>query len=351
MGDVLLALIVFLFAVPASAQVALPPGFIAKVYVTGQGFDPSAQRNAPGIPAMATMALDPSGALYLAKSPFGARQDPGEALGPVYRVPVGGARITRESEAQYFYGPPLWNPDVAGVNAKGELFVSSFDRDRRIGALYQIVDGRASLFAGGTPPPGSPPLLRDAEGAAFDGSGNVYVADREQGIVVKLDPTGKVLDPRFLTTLGRARALAFDLQGQLWIASDGPPDSPFQDGSGAIWRANPERVLSRILQGPLPAGVSLSPGGALFVAQRRVGKVVVLTPEGKQVEFASFTDAGFLRALAFAPLTEATRRAGIAGDLFVVVSSRGNFSVSEVIRISGPFESFVRREGLGILVP
>lgn len=344
MAPVLLALTVFLFAVPVSAEIKLPPGFTVERYVTGRGFDPNQERRAPGIPAMATIALDASGALYLAKTPFRFREDPGDALGPIYRVPAGGARITPESESRYRYGPPLWNADVAGINAQGELFVSTYERERKIGALYRLKNGRAVLVAGGTPPHGSPPLLQDPEGVAFDGSGNIYVLDREQGSVVKLDHTGKVLDPRYLTGLGRGRALAFDLEGQLWIASDGPTGGPFQDGSGQIWKAGADGALTMVLHGPLPAGMSLSHGGALFVALRLAGKILALIPDGSQIEFASFPDT-ILRAVAFAPVNEETRRTGIAGNLFVIISPRMNFVVSEVIRISGPFDDFARREG------
>jgi sugar lactone lactonase YvrE len=343
MTGVLLALILFLLAVPVSAEITLPPGFTVETYVTGQGFDLSPERGSHGIPVMATIALDQSGALYLAKTPFRFRQNPGDALGPIYRSPAGGARITPDTEPRYLYGPPLWNPDVAGINAKGELFVSTYDPERKIGALYQLKDSRAVLFAGGSPPPGSPPLLKDPEGVAFDAAGNVYVLDREQGIVVKLDHTGTVLNPRYLTGLGRGRALAFDAKGQLWIASDGPSGSPFQDGSGQLWKAGLDGALTQVLQGPLPAGLALSPGGSLFVALRRAGKILAFTPDGEQIEFATFT-ASALRALTFAPATDETRRAGIAGDLFVVTSPRMNFAVSEVLRISGPFDDFVKRE-------
>jgi len=48
-------------------------------------------------------------------------------------------------------------------------------------------------------------------------------------------------------------------------------------------------------------------------------------------------------ALAFAPVTAETQRAGIAGHLFVVIINRSAWPVNEVIRVSGPFEGFVRR--------
>src|SRR2546426_8578112 len=62
-------------------------------------------------------------------------------------------------EAQYFYGPPLLNAQVAAMRAGRELFITTFDRDRKVGAVYRMLGGRAELFAGGTPPAGGPPLL------------------------------------------------------------------------------------------------------------------------------------------------------------------------------------------------
>ncbi len=344
MGRVLWVLALVLLAVPVSAEVVLPPGFTVQTYVSGQGSDPRRDFDSPGFPTFITLALDHSGTLYLARSALRFRESQGEELTSLYRFPVGGARITPENEPRYFYGPPLRNPRVAGVSAQGDVFVSTYDRDRKIGALYRLKDGRASLFAGGTPPPGSPPLLRQPEGAAFDAEGHVYVVDGEQGIVVRLDQSGTVLDPRYLTGVGRGRILTFDGKGQLWIGSDGPLESAFQEGSGQIWKATPDGSLTLVHQGSLPAGMSVSPGGSLFVAQRRAGKIFVLTPDGARIEFADLSENSILRTLTFAPTTAETRQAGIAGDLFLVTSPRSNFAAIEVIRVSGTFDEFVRRQ-------
>jgi DNA-binding beta-propeller fold protein YncE len=336
-------MLALLAAAPAAAEVVLPPGFTTHVYVTGEGFEGGSERGIPGIPATSTLALDQAGTLYLAR--LGARFRQGEAqdYSPLYRIPVGGARLTAETESRFFYGPPLPNPQVAAVRGRGEVFVTTYDRDRRIGALYRIVDGRATLFAGGTPPDGGSPLLRQPDGAAVDAGGHVYVADREQGVVVRLDPRGKVVSPEFVRVT-RPRMLSFDEGGQLWIASDGTAAAPFMDGQGQLWRASPDGDTSLIVQGPLPSAIARSPGGALFFAQRRAGKVFVVTPEGRLIEFASMSQGTILRSLAFAPVTPDTRQAGIGGDLFLVVISRSVWALNEVIRVSGPFDEFARRE-------
>ena len=337
------SLLTVLLVVPAAAEIVLPPGFTAQVYVTGQGFDAGSERGAQGIPATSTLAFDASGTLYLARTGARFRQGEAQDYSPVYRIPAGGARLTQDAESRYLYGPPLPNPQVAVARGRGEVFVTTYDRDRRLGALYRLVDGRAVLFAGGTPPAGGAPVLRHPEGVALDAAGNVYVADRDQGVVVRLDPAGKVLNPEF-ARLTRPRMLSFDEAGQLWIASDGTAEAPFLDGQGQLWRASPDGQLTLALEGPLPAAIGRSPGGALAFGQRRAGKVLVVTPEGKRIEFASMTEGTTLRGLAFAPVTPETRRAGIAGDLFLVVIARSVWALNEVIRVSGPFDEFVRRE-------
>ncbi len=340
----LLAAILLVVPGHAAGELILPPGFTARVYVTGEGFDTS--RGVRGIPATSTLALDDAGTLYLART--GRRYFGGEAedLWPIYRIPLGGARVTPDSEARYLYGPPVPNAQVAAVRAGRELLLTTFDRDRKVGVVYRLLDGRAEFFAGGTPPRGAPPLLRQPEGAAIDAAGNLYVADREAGVVVKLDVSGRVVDPRYVSVT-RPRVLAMDGKAQLWIGSDGSAEAPWQQGPGEIWKVGPDRAVTVVLRGPVPAGISLGPGGHLYVADRHAGKIFFIDREGKPAEFASFTDGDAPRSLSFAPATPETRKAGIAGDLFVVTISRGAWPINEVIRISGPFDEFARTHAAG----
>jgi hypothetical protein len=134
-----------------------------------------------------------------------------------------------------------------------------------------------------------------------------------------------------------------DGEGQLWVGSDGDAEAPWQRGPGAIWRVGPEGVPSLVLRGPVAAGMSAGPGCDLLVADREAGEIFVINPAGKQTGFARFTDGDAPRSLAFAAATPEARRVGIAGDLFVVTISRGVWPVNEVIRISGPFEEFLRK--------
>jgi sugar lactone lactonase YvrE len=334
----LLALLLLLAPAVAGAEMRLPAGFTAQLYVTGQGFDGS--RLAPGIPATGTLAFDPAGTLYAART--GRRYIGGgevEDVWPLFRIPPGGAKVTRETEADYLYGPPLPNGQLGVVRGGRELLVTTYDRERRHGVLYSVVDGRARLLAGGTPAPGQAPVLRQPEGVAVDASGHLYVADRQHGAVLRLDAEGRVLDPRWLT-LPRPRLLV--ARGdRLWVAADGEAEAPWQRGTGEVWVVEPDgRRL--VLRGPISSGMDVSPGGHLFLADRQGARVLAVGAGGAAFDFAKFTDGDAPRTLAWAPDTEATRRAGIAGDLFVAVIRRGTWALNEIVRISGPFDDLVR---------
>ncbi|HXG15477.1 MAG TPA: hypothetical protein VNK50_04465 [Calidithermus sp.] len=315
------------------AEVILPPGFTVRVHVTGDGFD--AARGLPGVPSASTLAVDGAGFLYLARTGRRYGGGEGDELVPIWRIPPGGARLTPATEAQYFYGPPLLNPQVAAVR-EGEVLVTTFDRDRRVGVLYRLVDGEAHRLAGGTPPPGVPVLLQQPEGVAVDPAGRIYIADRAQNRVSRLDARGGLLEAAWLS-LVRPRLATADDTGGIWIAADGEVEAPWQRGRGAIWRASPDGAAQAVLDGLVAAGLAALPGGRLLVADRHAAEIFLLTPAGRRMPFARFTDGDAPRAIAVAPDAPATRRAGIAGDLFVVRLVRGAWALNDVLRISGPF--------------
>jgi len=325
---------------PAAAGVQFPPGFTTQVYVSGQGYETG--RGGHGVPATSTLVFDRSGYLYLART--GQRYLAAEIddLASVYRIPPGGERVTADSEARVLHGPPLRNAQITAVRGGLELLVTTFDRDRRLGALYRMVDGRPTLLAGGTPPAGARPLLQQPEAVAVGSNGHLYVADRRAGRVVHLAPDGRVLNPDHVT-VPRPRTLAIDAEDALWIGSDGDAEAPWQAGPGEIWRVPPGGPPALLLRGPMASGIALSPAGHLLVADRQGAAIFALTREGRRIPLASYGEGDAPRALAFAPDTPETRRLGMAGDLFVVTIRAGAWPVNEVIRVSGPFDDVVRQ--------
>ena len=337
-------LLISLLLVPAAApaEILLPPGFTVQVYVTGDGFDSADGRHAPGIPSASTLAIDHAGTLYVART--GRRYVAGgeiDDLWPIYRFPVGGARVTKPTEARFLYGPPLPSAQIAGLRGGRELLVTTFDRDRKIGVLYAMAGGHAELIAGGTPPRGATPVLTQPEGIAADAAGNIYVADRAHDRVLKLDPRGGIVGATHVA-VKRPRVLAMGGDGTLWIAGDGVAEAPWQRGPGEIWRIAGDAPPALVLRGPVAAGMGLAPSGHLFVADRQAPEIFAIGPDGRPVTFARFTDSDAPRGLTFAPITPETERAGIAGNLFVVAIGRGAWPVNEILKISGPFERFLR---------
>lgn len=324
----------------AGAELTLPPGFTAEVYVTGRGFGAGGTETR-GIPSTTTALVDADGVLYLARSGRRYSDSQVDDRWPIFRIPAGGARLTPETEARHLYGPPLPNVQIAAIRGGREVLVTTFDRERQIGVLYRLVDGRAELLAGGTPVPPEPVLLRQPEGAAIDASGHIHVADRAQGLVARLAPDGRVVAPRWLSVL-RPRAMASDGEA-VWIASDGGALAPWMTGPGEILRATPDGAARVVLRGPVVAGMDVGPEGQLFVADRQRGEVFALAADGRKTDFARFTDGDAPRTLCFVPDTPATRQAGLAGDLLVVVISRGTWGLNEVVRIRGPFATFLRQ--------
>lgn len=326
----------------AVAEILLSPGFSARVYVSGDGNPAVTGAPGLGMPSTGTLAVDHAGLLYLART--GRRYSGGEYeyLASIYRIPPGGGRVTARTESHYFHGPPLNNAQVSGDLGGRQMFVSTFDRERRVGVVYRLVDGQMRLFAGGASDPGLPPLLVQPEGIAVNRAGHVFVADRARGVVVRFDADGQVLDPSYARVV-RPRVLAIDESDHLWIGADTAAEVPWAGGPGQIWRVSPEGQAHLVLEGPVVQGLAPAPGGVILVASRQGAIVFALSPDGEQTILARFTQGDAPRALAIAPATPETRAAGLAGDLFVAVIRSGAFGLNEIVRISGPFADLAHR--------
>lgn len=344
----------------------LPPGFTASTYISGAGFDhtegdiarlaPADERDAPGIPAIVTINFGADGRLYFGKTANRITEMTGSQSAPIYRVPPGPSLdITQETERDLLFGPGIADPDEMGINAEGEVFVASTERNREWegvanhvvgrGAVYKIspTTGEAELFAGGDK---HPELFLDPEAITFDEEGNVYVADDDKGIVAKLDSEGNVIDAAWVDGPERWRQMSYDPRGFIWLGSDARLDEPHGEKYGRIYRASlPDGELELLHAGTLGAFNGVGPGGNLYVGSRRSGRIYVITPEGESAEFATFdqeTGKAAIRIVAFPPDTDATRELGIAGDMFAMVFPETDYPVREIIRISGPFEEWAR---------
>jgi sugar lactone lactonase YvrE len=203
-------------------------------------------------------------------------------------VPTSLYRIDDESTLHPI-SADIMNPTGLALDAAGNLYISS----RHDGAVYQLSTlGELTSYAEG---------MGVATGLAFDAIGNLYVGDRS-GTIFKLAPDRQVfvfatiepsvaayhlafspngnlyvtgpttssndciyeIDPHgvvtpFFSNLGRPQGLAFDLEGNLYVAAS-------WRGNRGIIRITPDKQASFVIAGTSLVGLAFDPSHALILA-------------------------------------------------------------------------------------
>jgi len=226
---------------------------------------------------VANPAVDAAGNIYVTFS--GSR---GQS------VPTSLFRIDDESTLHPI-AAEIMNPTGLALDAIGNLYISS----RHDGAVYRLsTEGDLSTYAEG---------MGVATGLAFDALGNLYVGDRS-GTIFKLAPDRQIfvfatiepsvaayhlafspsgnlyvsgpttssndsvfeIDPHgvvtpFFSNLGRPQGLAFDLDGNLYVAAS-------WRGHRGIIRITPQKQASLVASGTNLVGLAFDPNHALILA-------------------------------------------------------------------------------------
>lgn len=197
------------------------------------------------------------------------------------KVPVAIFRIDTDYNIKP-YVVEMMNPTGLALDADGYLYVSS----RNDGAVYRVAtNGSITTYAEG---------MGVATGIAFDGEHNLYVGDRS-GTIFKISSDRQTYVFATLEPSVSAYHLAFGLNGNLFVT--GPTTSSF-DG---VYEIDPHGTVTNFYRGlGRPQGLAFDTNGNLYVAASLAGKrgIVRITPD-KQ---ASLVVAGQnLVGLAFAP--------------------------------------------------
>jgi sugar lactone lactonase YvrE len=159
----------------------------------------------------------------------------------------------------------LMNPTGLAFDREGFLYVSS----RMEGTIYQVTpEGRRSIYAEG---------MGIATGLAFDQEGNLYVGDRS-GTIFKINRDRQIFVFATLEPSVAAYHLAFGLDRCLYVT--GPTTSSFDH----IYRILPSGEVSSFYRGlGRPQGLAFDVNGNLYVAASLWGQrgIIRLSPDAK----------------------------------------------------------------------
>jgi len=178
------------------------------------------------------------------------------------KVPVSLYKITANYTVKPFV-TGLMNPTGLALDRAGVLYVSC----RHDGTIHRVTpDGRAQAWAEG---------MGTATGLAFDKAENLYVGDRS-GTIFKISPDRQIFVFATLEPSIAAYHLAFSPAGELFVT--GPTTSSYD----RVFRINQQGEVSVFYRGlGRPQGLAFDREGNLYVAASHAGRrgVVRLRPD------------------------------------------------------------------------
>lgn len=199
------------------------------------------------------------------------------------KTPVAVYRIDPHFNAKPFL-TDIMNATAIAIDSEGLIYVSS----RYDGVVYQVTPkGEMSLYVEG---------MGVATGMAFDEEENLYVGDRS-GTIFKIGRNRQIYVFATVEPSIAAYHLAFAPDGDLYVT--GPTTSSFD----AVHRINPAGEVSVFFRGlGRPQGIAFDEDGNLYVAASYGGRrgVVRISPDK---EASLFLSGPNIVGLAFAPPT------------------------------------------------
>jgi sugar lactone lactonase YvrE len=183
------------------------------------------------------------------------------------KVPVSLYKVTPAHQIKPFV-TEMMNPTGLAVDTAGMLYVSC----RNDGTIHRVTpEGRSELWIEG---------MGIATGLAFDAEGNLFVGDRS-GTIFKISPDRQVFVFATLEPSIAAYHLAFSPDGELYVS--GPTTSSYDH----ICRITRQGEIGLFYRGlGRPQGLAFDREGNLYVAASKGGRrgIVRIRPNGAEAD-------------------------------------------------------------------
>ena len=330
--EFLVACLTFLTAVAwAQPQITYKINTLAGSRVIENGIQAvQAQLNRPG-----AVAVDGSGNLYIADSRNNS----------VRKVDSTGTITTVAGTGEYGFGGDggpavqalLRDPAGVAVDEAGNLYIADREnlRIRKVDSTGTIttVAGAGKYGSAVDTGPAVQAQLRSPAGVAVDGAGNLYIADSGRGRVFKVDSTGTIttvagglaLEDR----IGRPTSVAVDNAGNLYIAESLYNRIFKVDSTGTIATVVGASAQARLRY---PTGVAVDNADNLYIADRNNHRILKVDVTGTIDAVAGTGESGFSGDNGAAATAQLSYPSGVAvdgaGNLYI--ADTGNVSIRKV---------------------
>ena len=299
-----------------------------------------------------------------------------DAAGNLYIADVGNHRVRRVDSAGVITtvagtdvsgfggdaGPAasaqLYSPHGVAVDAAGNLYIADVGNHcvRRVDSAGVIttVAGTGERGFGGDAGPAASAQLFFPSGVAVDGSGNLYIADRSNHRVRRVDPAGVITTVAGTGERGFGGDAGPAASAQLFF-----PSGVAVDGSGNLYiadrsnhrvrRVDPAGVITTVAgtgergfggdAGPaasaqlfFPSGVAVDGSGNLYIADRSNHRVRRVDPAGVITTVAGTGEGGFAGDTGLATSAQLAFPEGVAVDMAgnLYIADVGNHRVRKV---------------------
>jgi uncharacterized protein (TIGR03437 family) len=231
------------------------------------------------------------------------------------------------------------------VDAAGSLYFADAGNNR---VRKVLADGTIATVAGtgvagysGDGGPATAAQLSFPSGLAFDGAGNLYIADQYNFVVRKVAPNGVITTLATKSSIGNAGD-----GGPAAVATDSSGDIFVNTGSGQyVRRISPDGAVTQLLYGgPLMMGgpyfqwpsqywgIAADASGNLYAADGAYSRLIRVTPNGTTTTLAGAAGSGFSGDGGPAAGAQLSRPLGLgldgAGNLFIADSN--NSAIREI---------------------